>query len=106
MPILKAILELRDTTIVTQQDAADFLQRFDPVIQKTTMAAVYFGIDHHEQEKIRDDIVMSTEMISQVPPERYAQKLYANRTFLEKYLNDLLYCAQNSNFDLNNIKIV
>lgn len=70
------------------------------------MAAVYIGRDHLYKEEIRDDIKMNTSMISSLTPAEYAKNLYLVRNHIEMYLNDLLYCAQNSNFDLNNIKIV
>lgn len=106
LSIFNAIVELRDTTITSQQDAESFLRRFPLESQKVIVAAVYLGRTHFRYEEIRDDVDMSTGMISSLNPEEYAKALFSVRNQIELYLNELLHCAQNSNFDLNNIKVI
>lgn len=104
LSIRNALLELKNLNITSFQDSENFLQRFPPDMQETILAAVLLGRDHLHKEELRDDIPMDTSGILGLNLDEYPKKLYEIRGNIESYINSLTHCADNSNFNLDNIK--
>ncbi|MGC3874310.1 hypothetical protein ACPF7Z_13695 [Halomonas sp. GXIMD04776] len=105
MSIYDSMIELRDTSIKSKQHAEEFLNRHPIEKQKALLSIVLLGRAHLDHQKLRDDVPISTEMVAQVPLEEYPDKIYAIRNSVEKYINQIMFCAHNSNFNLDNIEI-
>lgn len=106
LSIRNALLELRNLNITSSQDTKNFLQRFPPDMQEIILAAVFLGRDHLHEEVLRDDIPMDTSGMHGLSFDKYPKRLYEFRGNIELYINSLIYCADNTNFNLENIKIV
>lgn len=105
LSIRNALLELRNLNITSPKDSDRFLQRFSPDMQKIILAAVLLGRDHLHKEELRDDIPMDTSNMHSLFFDEYPQKLYEIQSNIELYINSLIHCAENSNFNLENINI-
>lgn len=105
MSIRNALLELRNLNITSSQDTENFLQRYSPDMQKMILAAVFLGRYHLHKEELRDDIPMDTSGMDGLTLAEYPQKLYQIRNNVGLHINSLLHCADNSNFNLENIEL-
>lgn len=105
MSIYDSMIELRDTNIQSKQHAEEFLNRHPIEKQKALLAIVLLGRAHLDHQSLRDDVPISIRMAAEIPIEEYPAKIYAIRSSIEKYINQIMFCAHNSKFNLDNIEI-
>lgn len=101
MSLYAAIDALRNNPPKTEIAAQAFLDDLPQKIQEQLICALYLGRQHLHSASLRSDVELSCGYTKHIVSDEYAQILYEKSGSIPGYLDKLLSCAAESEFDLN-----
>lgn len=105
MPIYAAINNLKQNFPNSESAAQMFLSTLAPKVQEQLINAIYLGREHIHVTTLLDDpnTPIDRTYVDHISNDEYARIVYEKRENAITYLDRLVLCAKNSNFDLNNL---
>jgi hypothetical protein len=103
MNIYSAIEALQKSAPLTVVQAEEFVSGLSESVQKQLITSIYIGRDHIHSDVWSDDVCLSIDYIDHIPVEDFAQIVHEKHSALVKYLDSMLRCSSQNNFDLNSL---
>lgn len=103
MSIYQAIETLRKSVPMSESDAERFLSSLSNKEQEQIIAAIYIGRDHIHESSLRSEGEISRRATDHIPEKDYARIIHEKNSNVAIYLDKLLSCAKQSDFDLDTL---
>ena len=105
MPLYAAIQSLKQNLPKSVSASQDFLDTLAPIVQEQLINAIYLGREHIHSSVLIDngDIPINRTYVDHIGNDEYANIIYEKGSNVITYLDKLVECAKNSNFDLNDL---